>query len=67
MRKANDFQPHFCCELNKEKREKFNNNKDNLFLLLNKDNLIASVIVYSNGNLDDVFVVHHIKVRVMER
>lgn len=57
MRKENDFQPYLCCELNKEKREEFLNNKDNLFLLLNNENLIASVIVYNNGDLDDIFVV----------
>ena len=57
MRKENDFRPYFCCELNKEKREEFLNNKDNLFLLLDNEKLIASVIVYNNGNLDDVFVV----------
>jgi GNAT superfamily N-acetyltransferase len=57
MRKAHDFQPHLCCELNKEKREELLNNKDHIFLLLNNENLIASVAVYENGFLDDLFVV----------
>jgi GNAT superfamily N-acetyltransferase len=57
LRKENDFQPYLCCELNKVKREELLNNKDIRFLLLNNENLIASVKVNDNGDLDDVFVV----------
>jgi len=56
LRKVNDFQPYFCCELNEEKRKEFIDNKSNLFLLLDNEKLIASVIVYNNGIIDDVYV-----------
>ena len=56
LRKTNDFQPYFCCELNEEKRKEFIDNKSNLFLLLDNEKLIASVIVYNNGIIDDVYV-----------
>ncbi|MBU3201800.1 GNAT family N-acetyltransferase (plasmid) [Clostridium estertheticum] len=56
LRKTNDFQPYLCCELNGEKRKEFLDNKDNLFLLLDNEKLIASVIVYNNGIIDDVYV-----------
>jgi GNAT superfamily N-acetyltransferase len=57
MRKAYDFQPHLCCELDKEKREELLNNKDHTFLLLNNENLIAAVAVDDNGFIDSLFVV----------
>lgn len=57
MRKAYDFQPHLCCELDKEKRDELLNNKDHTFLLLNNENLIASVAVDDNGFIDGLFVV----------
>lgn len=56
LRKTNDFQPYLCCELNEEKRKEFLDNKDNLFLLLDNEKLIASMIVYNDGSIDDVFV-----------
>ena len=56
LRKANDFQPYFCCELNEEKRKEFLDKKSNLFLLLDNEKLIASVSVYNNGIIDDVYV-----------
>lgn len=56
LRRSNDFQPYLCCELNEEKRKEFLDNKENLFLLLNNEKLIASVIVYNNGSIDDMFV-----------
>lgn len=56
LRKTNDFQPYLCCELNEEKRKEFLDNKDNLFLLLDNEKLIASIIVNNNGLLDDLFV-----------
>lgn len=56
LRKLNDFQPYLCCELNEEKRKEFLDNKENIFLLLNKEKLIASVIVYNEGSIDDIFV-----------
>jgi GNAT superfamily N-acetyltransferase len=56
LRKSNDFQPYLCCELNEEKRKEFLDNKENLFLLLNNEKLIASVIVYNNGSIGDIFV-----------
>lgn len=57
QRKVNDFQPYLCCELSKEKREEFLNNRDNLFLLLNDEKLISSVIIRNNGYIEDLFVV----------
>ena len=57
MRKAHDFQPHLCCELNEQKREELLKNKDNIFLLISNENFIASVKVKDNGFLDDIFVV----------
>lgn len=56
LRKANDFQPYFCCELDEEKRKEFLDNKANLFLLLDNEKLIASIAVYNNGLIDDLFV-----------
>ncbi|MEA4919978.1 MAG: GNAT family N-acetyltransferase [Clostridiaceae bacterium] len=56
MRKANDFEPYLCCELSEEKRKEFQSVKDNLFLLFDNKELIASVIVFNNGNIGDVFV-----------
>ena len=56
LRKSNDFQPYLCCEFNKEKRKEFLDNKENLFLLLINEKLIASVIVYNNGSIGDMFV-----------
>lgn len=56
LRKLNDFQPYLCCELNEEKRKEFLDNKENLFLLLNNEKLVASVIVYKNGFIGDMFV-----------
>jgi len=56
LRKTNDFQPYLCCELNEEKRKEFLDNKDNLFLLLDNEKLIASIIINNNGLLDDLFV-----------
>lgn len=57
LRKSNDFQPYLCCELNEEKRKEFLDNKENIFLLLNNEKLIASVIVCNNGFIGDIFVV----------
>jgi GNAT superfamily N-acetyltransferase len=57
MRKVHNFQPHLCCELDNQKREEFINNKDQIFLLVDNETLIASAIVYDNGFLDDIFVV----------
>ncbi len=57
MRKAHDFQPHYCCELNNEKREEIIKNKEHIFLLIKNENLIASAIVNNNGFLDDIFVI----------
>lgn len=57
MRKAYDFQPHLCCELDKKKRDELINNKDHTFLLLNNENLIATVAVDDNGFIDGLFVV----------
>ena len=57
MRKAYDFQPHLCCELDKKKRDELINNKDHTFLLLNNEILIATVAVDDNGFIDGVFVV----------
>lgn len=56
LRKSNDFQPYLCCEFNKEKRKEFLDNKENLFLLLINEKLIASVVVYNNGSIGDMFV-----------
>ncbi|MFA9398183.1 MAG: GNAT family N-acetyltransferase [Clostridiaceae bacterium] len=56
LRKLNDFQPYLCCELSEEKRKEFLDNKENIFLLLNNEEVIASVIVYNNGAIDDIFV-----------
>lgn len=56
LRKTNDFQPYLCCALNEEKRKEFLDNRDNLFLLLDNEKLIASIIVYNNGSIDDAFV-----------
>jgi Acetyltransferases len=56
LRKSNDFQPYLCCELNETKRKEFLDNKENLFLLLDNDKLIASVIVKNNGSIGDIFV-----------
>lgn len=56
LRKTNDFQPYLCCELNKEKRKEFLDNKDNVFLLFDNEKLISSIIVYNNGTIDDLFV-----------
>jgi GNAT superfamily N-acetyltransferase len=57
MRKVHDFQPHLCCELNNEKREELLKNKEQIFLLINNETLIASAIVNDNGFLDDIFVI----------
>lgn len=57
MRKANEFEPYLFCELSEEKRKEFKGIKDNLFLLFDDEELIASVIVFNNGNIGDVFVV----------
>jgi len=56
LRKKNDFKPYVCCELNEEKRKEFLDNKNNLFLLLDSEKLIASINVNNNGLLDDLFV-----------
>lgn len=56
LRKTNDFQPYLCCELNEDKRKEFLGNKENIFLLLDSEKLVASVIVNNNGLIDDVFV-----------
>ncbi|MGN6711456.1 GNAT family N-acetyltransferase [Anaerocolumna jejuensis] len=56
LRKSNDFQPYLCCELNEEKRKEFLDNKENLYLLLNNEKLIASVNVDNNGSIGDIFV-----------
>ncbi|BCN29053.1 GNAT family N-acetyltransferase [Anaeromicropila herbilytica] len=56
LRKTNDFQPYLCCELSEEKRKEFLDNKENLFLLLDDEQLIASAAVYKNGCIDDIFV-----------
>lgn len=56
LRKTNDFQPYLCCELNEEKRKEILDNKGNLFLLLDNEKLIASIGVYNNGSIDDLFV-----------
>ncbi|MBZ9626222.1 GNAT family N-acetyltransferase [Clostridium sp. FP2] len=57
MRKVHDFQPHLCCELNNKKREEFLENKEQIFLLINNETLIASAIVNNSGFLDDIFVI----------
>lgn len=57
LRKIHNFQPHLCCELNEKKREEFLKNKDHIYLLLNSEEVIASVIIYDDGCLDDVFVI----------
>lgn len=57
MRKAYDFQPHLCCELDKKKREELINNKDHTFLLLDNENLIATVAVDNKGFIDGLFVI----------
>lgn len=57
MRKTNDFEPYLCCELSKEKREEFIKNKDHIYLLMEKEKLIASISVLENGFIDLVFVV----------
>lgn len=57
MRKVHDFQPHLCCELDNSKRMELLNKKDNIYLLLNNEEVVASAIVFDNGFLDDIFVV----------
>lgn len=57
MRKVHDFQPHLCCELNNEKREELLKNKEQIFILINNETLIASAIVDNSGFLDDIFVI----------
>lgn len=57
LRKTNDFEPYLCCELSKEKREEFHKNKDHIYLLMEKEKLIASISVLENGFIDNVFVV----------
>ena len=56
MRRIHDFQPHLCCELNKEKREELLINKDNIFLFFVNESFTASVSVNDNGSLGPVFV-----------
>jgi GNAT superfamily N-acetyltransferase len=48
MRKVHDFQPYYCCEFSKEKREELLSSKDNIFLLLVNDNFAASASVKIN-------------------
>jgi len=55
LRRANDFKPYFCCEPNEAKRNELENNKDNIYLLLDGEKLAASVTV-NKGSIDNVFV-----------
>jgi len=55
LRKTNDFEPYFCCEANEAKRNELEKNKDNIYLLLDGEKLVASVIV-DKDTADDLFV-----------
>jgi len=55
LRRANDFKPYFCCEPDEAKRNELENNKGNIYLLLDGEKLVASVTV-NEGMIDDLFV-----------
>lgn len=56
LRSSNDFKPYYCCEPNEAKWNELERNKDNVYLLLDGEKLIASVIV-NKDVIEDVFVV----------
>lgn len=56
LRRSNDFQPYYCCELNDDKRREFLNNKENIFLLHQNEELMASVLIERTGLINDLFV-----------
>lgn len=56
MREANDIRPYHCFEPSEGNREDTLKRKDNIYLFLDNDKMIASVIV-ENGFLDDIFVI----------
>lgn len=55
LRKSNDFQPYCCCEPDEAKYNELEQNKDNIYILLDGQKLVASVIVKMNS-IEDVFV-----------
>lgn len=55
LRKSNDFEPYYCCEPNDAKRDELEKNKDNVYILLDGERLVASVIV-NDDYIEDVFV-----------
>lgn len=57
MRKENDIKPYYCSPPTDENRQNVLEEKDNIFLALDGDKLIASAIVKKDGYLDDIFVI----------
>ncbi|MDD4290635.1 MAG: GNAT family N-acetyltransferase [Clostridia bacterium] len=56
LRRSNDFQPYYCCEKCLEKQEELENNKNNIYVIIKDEKLIASVTIIDNF-IEDVFVV----------
>ncbi len=54
LRKENDIKP-YKCDFNEKYREYLLNNKSDIYLLLNKDHIMATVVV-QNGYLDNIVV-----------
>lgn len=55
LRSSNDFQPYYCCEPDESKYNELEQNKDNIYILLDGDKIVASVTVKVNS-IEDVFV-----------
>ncbi len=55
LRSSNDFQPYYCCEPDESKYRELEQNKGNIYILLDGQKLVASVIVKLNS-IEDVFV-----------
>lgn len=55
LRRANDFQPYYCCEPDEEKKKELERKKNDIYLLMDGSEIAASVIIDADS-IDDVFV-----------
>ncbi len=56
LRSSNDFKPYICCQPDEAKRIELEQNKDHIYLLMDGEQIAASVIV-GKDSIEDVFVV----------
>lgn len=56
LRSSNDFEPYLCCQPDEAKRRELERNKNQVYLLMDGEQIAASVVV-GKDSIEDVFVV----------